>query len=93
MEIGHETDDSGGEFFVEEDGERVAEMTYARQDGTITIRHTAVDDSLTDKGVGKKLVAQAVEYARANGLKVNATCSFARAVLAKVPEFADVTQA
>ena len=90
MEIQHEQDDDGGEFFIEEHGERIADLTYALSVGIINIRHTGVDETLKGRGVGKHLVSEAVRFARERGLKVQASCSFARALLAKIPEFADV---
>lgn len=90
MNIRHAPESDGGEFFVEGDGDRVAEMTYALEGSVMNIRHTYVDAALGGKGLGKQLVGQAVQFARENGLQVKATCSFARAVLAQVPAYADV---
>lgn len=81
-----------GAFYIEEDGEWVAEMTYVRSaDGQITIDHTEVEPELREKGIGTSLVAEAVKYARENGLKIGANCPFAKKVLQETPEFKDVS--
>ncbi|MDD4051424.1 MAG: N-acetyltransferase, partial [candidate division Zixibacteria bacterium] len=56
MEIKHQFDGSKGAFFVEENGQRLAEMTYTRS-GTshIIIDHTGVSSALKGQGVGKLL--------------------------------------
>ncbi len=47
-----------GAFFIEENGEWIAEMTYVRSGaGKIIIDHTEVDESLKGEGIGKALVA------------------------------------
>ncbi|HEX3100346.1 MAG TPA: GNAT family N-acetyltransferase [Pyrinomonadaceae bacterium] len=80
-----------GAFFLEVGGERLAEMLYFHSNpGEITIYHTEVDPSLAGKGVGYDLVAAGVEFARENGLKIVPTCSYAKKVIDKTPEFQDV---
>lgn len=91
MKIERQEHGRRGAFFVEEDGEWTAEMTYVKSgDGEITIDHTEVDESLEGQGVGTNLVAEAVKFARANNLKIRATCPFARSVLQKTDDYADV---
>ncbi len=82
---------SKGAFLVKENNERLAEMTYSKAgDKLIIIDHTEVSDALRGKGAGKQLVQAAVEYARANQLKILPLCPFAKAVFDKTPEFKDV---
>lgn len=91
MKIQREEHGKKGAFFVEKDGEWLAEMTYFKSgDNEITIDHTEVDESLKGKGIGKKLVEEAVKYARANNLKIKATCPFATAEFEKTPDYSDV---
>ncbi|MEO5860396.1 MAG: GNAT family N-acetyltransferase [Pyrinomonadaceae bacterium] len=92
MEIKHVEKGGRGGFIVRGDeGNRVAEMTYTTAgDNGIIIDHTEVDDSLRGQGVGDKLLAEAVKYAREKGLKIFATCPFALAKLKKTEEYADV---
>jgi predicted GNAT family acetyltransferase len=90
MDIKRDEHGKNGAFFVEENGEWTAEMTYGRSDKLITIDHTEVDRKYRGQGVGERLVAEAVRYARANNLKVDATCVFAQKVLDETPEYSDV---
>ena len=83
--------DNKGMFYVGQDGAILAEMVYSMSSpGKMTIEHTEVDDSLAGKGVGKQLVATAVEYARANNIRITVLCPFAKKVFDKTPEFRDV---
>ena len=91
MDIKRDEHGKNGAFYVEENGEWTAEMTYHRSgDNEITIDHTEVDRKYRGQGVGERLVAEAVRYARANNLKVNATCVFAQKVLDETSEYSDV---
>lgn len=82
---------SKGAFVIEGDNERLAEMTYSKAgDKLIIIDHTDVSDKLRGQGAGKQLVMKAVEYARANNIKILPLCPFARSVFDKTPEIADV---
>lgn len=91
MNIEHEEHGRNGAFFIDEDGEWVAEMTYLRTGpNTIVIDHTEVDEKLAGQGIGKELVATAVEFARANGLKIRPLCPYTKKVIAATPEYQDV---
>lgn len=82
---------SKGAFVIEVDNERLAEMTYSKAgDKLIIIDHTDVSDKLRGQGAGKQLVMKAVEYARANDIKILPLCPFAHSVFDKTPEIADV---
>jgi predicted GNAT family acetyltransferase len=77
--------------FILEDGEReVGELIYARSTGRITILHTEVAPALRNAGEAARLVDAAVQWARAQDLKVDARCSYAHAVLVRTPAYADV---
>ena len=90
MDIQHDEGNSG-EFYIEKDDKRIALLDYRRSgDSEMTITHTEVGEELAGQGIGKKLVGEAVKYARDNDLKVIATCPFAAKVIAKTPEFQDV---
>lgn len=91
MEIQREEHGKRGAFFIDEDGEWIAELTYIKSgDSEITIDHTEVDKKLTGEGIGEDLVNAAVAYARANGLKIKTTCSYAKKVLKANADFHDV---
>lgn len=91
MDIKHKSESNKGNFFIEKDGKIIAEMTYVwTGDTRIIIDHTEVDSSLKGQGVGKKLVAEAVRFARKKGIKIMPLCPFAQAVFEKEIAFKDV---
>ncbi len=91
MEIQHQSTQTKGSFFIENNIEKLAEMTYSKA-GTdlIIIDHTEVSDQLRGTGSGKKLVIAAVEYARKNQLKIMPLCPFAKSVFDKTDSIKDV---
>jgi predicted GNAT family acetyltransferase len=91
MEARQNDNKEKGSFYIEVDNKIAAEMTYVWA-GTdrIIIDHTEVSPVLKGKGAGKLLVTKAVEFARANGIKIIPLCPFAKSVFEKVPEFQDV---
>lgn len=92
MLIQQKQDSSKGSFYVEENGMILAEMTYSMT-GTnlMIIDHTEVSDELRGKNAGYQLVHTAIEYARANNIKILPLCPFAKSVFDKKgAEFADV---
>ena len=93
MENPIEHHDSGtkGAFYVQKDGQRVAEMTYSRANASlIIVDHTDVDASLSGQGVGRKLLGALVEWARGSGTKVIPLCPFAKAQFDKDSSLRDV---
>ncbi|MEQ9468174.1 MAG: GNAT family N-acetyltransferase [Ekhidna sp.] len=91
IEIQCEETESKGAYFVEVDGERVAEMTYSKAGvDRIIIDHTEVDDSMRGTGLGKKMVEQAVEDARRKGISIVPLCPFARSVFDRNENLRDV---
>lgn len=88
MEIQRKDNGSKGIFFIEQDGNCLAEMTYTMAgENRMIIDHTRVDDRLRGTGAGKKLVASGIEFAQANGLKIIPLCPFAKATIERTSEF------
>jgi predicted GNAT family acetyltransferase len=80
-----------GMFYVENDGNILAEMTYSMTSPEkMIIEHTEVSDELKGQHVGYQLVHTAVEYARTHNVKIVPLCPFANSVFKKKPEYADV---
>lgn len=91
MEIHQINDIKRGYFEAVEDGKEAGKMTYTwAGDTKFIIDHTEVSPDFNGKGVGKKLVMAAVDYARANNLKIIPLCPFAKSVFDKVEEIRDV---
>lgn len=86
-------DDNGkkGAFFVGQEHERLAEMTYSWA-GTdkFIIDHTDVSDTLRGQGVGRHLLDAAVQFARERQVKIIPLCPFAKSVFDKEPSIRDV---
>jgi predicted GNAT family acetyltransferase len=80
-----------GMFFVENNGNILAEMVYSMPSPEkMIIEHTEVSDELKGQNVGYQMVHTAVEYARTNHIKIVPLCPFANSVFKKKPEYADV---
>lgn len=79
-----------GAFEYELDGQRVAEITWAEQNGVMSIDHTYVSNVLRGQGVAKKLLDEAANYARKEHLKVNAVCSYVVSAFEKSDEYDDI---
>ncbi len=91
MEIQQTNDTRRGYFEAIEDGKEAGKMTYTwAGDSKFIIDHTEVSPDFNGKGVGKKLVMAAVDYARANNVKIIPLCPFAKSVFDKVEEIRDV---
>ncbi|KAF2517947.1 GNAT family N-acetyltransferase [Flavobacterium foetidum] len=91
MEIQQINDIKKGHFEAIEDGKEAGKMTYTwAGDSKFIIDHTEVSPEFNGKGVGKKLVLAAVDYARNNNLKIIPLCPFAKSVFDKVEEIRDV---
>ena len=91
MIIQHKKINGKGLFFVEQDGNILAEMSYTiPSDDKIIIDHTEVSDELSGMNMGHELVHAGVEYARKHHLKIIPLCPFANSVFKKKPEYADV---
>ena len=91
MQISHQENGSKGEWYIEPNEQRLAEMSYswAGHDKFI-IDHTWVDESLRGQHVGRYLLDEAVKFAREKGVKIIPLCPFAKSVFDKDPEIRDV---
>ena len=91
MQVVHQENGSKGEWFVEPNGQRLAEMTYSwAGDDKFIIDHTWVDDSLRGQNVGRYLLDSAVDFARERGVKIIPLCPFAKSVFVKDTSIHDV---
>jgi predicted GNAT family acetyltransferase len=52
MAILHREDKNEGVFYLEENGDALAEMVYKKEKGKMIIQHTEVDESLRGKNIG-----------------------------------------
>ena len=91
-DVKYKKTDNGGRFSIFEN-DLEAYMTYINAGETkIIIDHTIVPEELGGKGLGKKLLAAAVEFMRENNLKTVPTCPFAIAQIVKNPDYHDIAE-
>lgn len=94
FEITEERGDTKGRYVARAPGKPEAEMTYSIVNAAmIIIDHTEVPDAWRGMGVGKALVERGVLDARARGVQIVPLCPFAKAQIAKTPEWRDVLDA
>lgn len=89
-EVKREDGVSKGRYRIVVDGAE-AEMTYSRAgQKLIIIDHTEVSAALRGRNVGERLVRQAVEDARREGVTIIPLCPFAKAQIERHAEWQDV---
>lgn len=90
IDIHHEESGSAGEYTIRGDGAQ-AELTYRLTgDGVMVLDHTGVPKAWEGRGIGARLVARAVEDARAQGRRIQPACSYAAAQFRRHPEWSDL---
>jgi predicted GNAT family acetyltransferase len=65
-------------------------LDYRLDDGVMRIHHTGVPPRLEGRGIAAALTQAAVAHARAEGLRIQPVCGYARVWLARHPEHADL---
>ena len=74
------------EFVLRIDGERLGFLEFTRPDvGVMRIEYVEVAPELRGTGLGRQLVANAVDFAREAKLRIVPICSYARAVIQRDP--------
>lgn len=73
-------------FEIKAQGE-TAVLDYEQNGATIVFTHTGVPPALEGQGLGSKLAKAGLDYARANGLKVQSLCWFVSGYLQRHPEY------
>ena len=66
-------------FEIRVDGELAGFTEYRRSPGLIAFVHTLIDPRFEGEGLGSRLVTEALNQVRADGLKVLPFCPFVRA--------------
>ncbi len=88
--IQHRTHGARGEFYVERDGQRVAELTYSVNGDSVVVGHTWVDPRLRGGRLAPGLVDEVAKWARSESRRIVPACSYVRAVFARSPKYDDV---
>ena len=79
-------DPASQRFTTDVDGQ-TAYLEYERAGDVMVITHTIVTPAIGGRGIAGNLVRSAIEYAKANGLKVDPQCSYADAWIQRHPEY------
>lgn len=91
MEIKQQDQHQKGNFTAWEGGQQAGVLDYILEgQNRMSIDHTEVSPSFEGKGIGKKLVLEAVEFARQKNLKIIPLCPFAQTVFSRTEEIRDV---
>ncbi len=89
--ITREEDEKKGMFTLFFDGMKAGEMTYYwKEEMRFVIDHTEVGSEFAGKGLAKKLVLEAVAFARERNVKIAPLCSYAKKVLESMDEVKDL---
>lgn len=65
-------------FYLRGNGENLGHLIYTISDDKVmTLVGTRVDESLKGKGLGVNLIDSAIDFARKNDYKLDATCPYA----------------
>jgi predicted GNAT family acetyltransferase len=87
VEVVHNPGESRFEATV--DG-KLCRADYRLDGGVMRLVHTEVPYRLEGRGIAAEIVRRAVDYARANGLKVAPQCSYVRAYMRRHKDTHDV---
>lgn len=82
-------DPENREFYCITDGIK-STLCYYDNSGFIDIYHTFVPGELRNRGIARRLMEKAVEFARDSGRKILPTCSYAEYYLSRHDEFKDL---
>ena len=80
-------DEARHRFETEVDG-HAAHLEYRLQGDVLVITHTEVPEAIGGHGIAGKLVQAAVDFAQAQGFKVDPRCAYAEAWMRRHPEYA-----
>ena len=78
-----------GRFEIEVDGQ-LGVSNYTMRGDTIYFTHTEVPEALEGRGIGNILARVALDYARANRLRVVPRCKFIASFIKRHPEYQDL---
>jgi predicted GNAT family acetyltransferase len=90
MDIAVTNNEPAARYEIAVDGRRAGFVTYRASPGVITFLHAEIDPQLEGQGLGSRLVADALDDARAKGLAVRPVCPFVAAFIELHPEYADL---
>jgi uncharacterized protein len=78
--------------FVVETAAPLAQCAYRRDGDTLVLHHTEVPPALQGQGLAALLVQAALDWARAEGLRVRPVCSYVAAYMRRHPQTQDLLE-
>ena len=84
-----ENNEKESQFEVRMEG-AVAVAAYELEPGLITFTHTNVPPELSGRGIANELAKTGLDYARDQGLRVVAACSFMEKYIDRHPEYQEL---
>lgn len=86
--------EAANRFEVDVEG-KIAHADYIKGSGgtTLIFTHTEVPEELEGQGIGSKLARTALEYAKAENLRVQPLCPFIRGYIERHPEYQHLSTA
>jgi uncharacterized protein len=79
-----------GAFYVEQGGQRIAELTYSMADRDVVVGHTWVDPAHRGTALASRLVEAVAGWARRENRKIVPVCSYVQSVFDRSPQYHDV---
>ena len=86
-------DESQQRYVLEAEGKELGMASYQDDGQRQIFTHTEVDPSLEGKGMGSKLVREALEDARQRGKRIVPVCEFVAAYVKKHHDWDDIIDA
>ena len=86
----HKENSTNGMFYIKKDKGIASELNYKLHNDIMTIDHTETKPEFEGRGLGSKLVEEAVNYARQKNFKINPLCPFVEVKFDETPAYEDV---
>jgi predicted GNAT family acetyltransferase len=83
-------DAAASRFVLRRGDQEIGELVYERTGDRAALLHTEVRPDLRGRGLGRRLVAAAAHWARAERLTLEPICWYTRVVLERSDEYRDV---
>jgi hypothetical protein len=72
------------------DGRLAGFTRYRPRGGALAFFHTEIDDAFSGRGLGGRLIRQALDDVRAHGQRIEPLCPFVAAFVQRNPDYADL---
>lgn len=91
LELVHEDSETKGGFYLRREGKELGELRYEwKDDSTIVIKHTEVDESLRGQGRARQLLEATVKWLRDENHKMLSDCPYVTRRIEKDASLQDV---